>query len=284
MKASPLLALASAVLLVAGCKKQTSLSAGRNYNGANPATEGSLLMRQVVHYASGNDSLEIDYQYDAALRITTQAFSGLPNAPAYTYQYHRDDQERIIQTVIIQGDGSGELNVHYTDATSGKVAYALRLDETTTGTYSDSESYAYNAQGYVQKIAVWAASTGRSFPGSYDSFTYDAAGNLAQYLIYDSTGPGLYALNIGYRFQHDSAINPLFSYDDARLADEWIITSPNNVTQQTNTYGSPPVMPGNDVIQTWQYRSDKKPASCSIGGSAISLGSSPVQIATYYYQ
>jgi hypothetical protein len=279
MEARLVIGLGISLLLFASCKKQTA-GGGRNYNAANPATEGALL----TSLLDANDSVLVTYQYDDAKRMTVQTLTGNANLPTLTYFYHRDAQERITQIVNTAGNTLGELNVHYVDASSGMVAYTQLVNQLSTGLYTDSETYTYNAQNYVEKISIWTPGSGKTYPDSYDSFTYDPAGNLKQYMIYDSAGPKQYYLNLEYQFEYDSAINPLFSYDDARLSVEWVITSPNNVTKQTNIYGNPPLMASDYITYFWQYRPDNKPASETELGSEAIPGTPPGSERIYSYQ
>jgi hypothetical protein len=281
MEARLVICLAVFLPFFVSCRKQTS-RAGRSYTAGNPATEGSLLVKKVDAWTNGaNDSTT--YGYDAARRLIAEHEVGIGLYPD-DILYYRDDQERITKWTSAANGDSGVTDVYYSDANSGKVAYTLLTGESSGGPLFDSAVYVYNQQNYPVRISDFISNT-QPYPSDYDSFTYDGAGNLSQYLIYDSSGPGVYKLNIGYQFQYDNKINPLFSYDDARLVFEWDIAfSPNNLVKQTNIYGNPPQRPSDDVTLTWHYRSDQKPGSSAEAGSAISITGAPVVYSTYYYQ
>jgi hypothetical protein len=281
MEARLVICLAVFLLWSISCRKQTS-GAGRNYTSGNPATEGSLLVKVVQAWTNGANDSTI-YEYDAGRRLIAEHEMGIGPYPN-DILYYRDGQERITKWTSAANGDSGVTSVYYVDASSGKVAYTLLTGGSSGGPFSDSAVYVYNQQSYPVRISDFYSTT-QPYPSDYDSFTYDAAGNLSQYLIYDSSGPGAYDLNIGYQFQYDNKINPLFSYDDARLVFEWDIAfSPNNLVKQTNIYGNPPQRPSDDVTLTWYYRSDQKPDSSAEAGSAISLTGAPVVYSTYYYQ
>jgi hypothetical protein len=283
MEARLVIWIAVLLLLPGSCRKHTA-GVGRNYTTGNPATEGSLLVKKVDAWTNGAIDSTI-YVYDAARKLIAEHETGIRTFPDdIDILFYRDDQERITKWATVENEDSGITAVYYVDATSGKVAYTVLTGVNAGGSLFDSAVYTYNQQNYPVRISEFISSS-QPYPSDYDSFTYDAAGNLSQYLIYDSSAINQYHLNIAYQFQYDNKINPLFSYDDARLVFEWSTAfSPNNLVKQTNIYGNPPQRPSDDVTLTWYYRSDKKPDSSAEGGTAISITGAPVVYSTYYYQ
>jgi hypothetical protein len=272
------------LVFVAGisCKKQDSASGagGRTDSAGISPILGALLVRQLDAWVSGDSTVTV-YAYNTARLLVVEHVTG---ANPFDRYYNRDGLGRITQRVWVQEGDSDIRNVVYADSSSGKIAYTLENSGSGASAYRDSEVYVYGAVDRPVRIAIYAAS-GTPAYNAYDSCTYDAAGNLAQFFYYESTNGGPFSLNIGYGFQYDNAINPLFSYDDARLTDEWgLSSSPNNLLIQTNHYGDPPVLPSDDVVEIYVYRSDKKPAAATRGGTALSTNGSIVLNSTFYYQ
>ena len=294
MRASFILSLFLVLVFGVSCKKQHSASGvgGRIDSAGVSPIEGALLVRQVDAWVSGDTSVTV-YQYDGAKLLIAEHVTG---ANPYDRYYKRDGLGRIVQRVWgIAGD-SDIRNVVYADASSGRIAYTREISGSGSSAYRDSEAYVYGGNDKPMRIGIYVMPAA-AFVG-YDSLTYDGAGNLAQLLYYEggagsggsgggeaSGGEEPFTLNIGYDFQYDNAINPLFSYDDARLTDEWYLSaSPNNYLIQTNHYGDPPLRPSDDVVATYIYRSDKKPATAARGGTALSSNGTIVLNTTFYYQ
>ena len=234
-------------------------------------------MKQVDAWVNGDTSVTV-YQYNAARLLIAEHVTG---ANPYDRYYSRDGLGRIVQSVWVDEGDSDIRNVRYADASSGRVVYTQEISGSGPSAYRDSEVYVYGANDKPMRIGIYVMPAA-AFAG-YDSLTYDGSGNLAQFLFYTREEP--LTLNIGYDFQYDNAINPLFSYDDARLTDEWYLSaSPNNYRIQTNHYGDPPLRPSDDVVATYVYRSDKKPATATRGGTAMSSNGSIVLNTTFYYQ
>jgi hypothetical protein len=264
------------ILLLQSCKKTNTGAGVRSFTGPNPATEGALLIKEVSRYPDG-DSLVITYQYDAAPRLIAMLKSGIDG---YNTYYDRDSKERITQRIIIQNSIADTLDVFYASPTSGVVSYTIDRSGTA---YRDSAVYAYNQDHYPLSIAFYPLTVLPVQLGSIDSISYDANGNVTEFRLFTPGTGGPFSLNLGYDFQYDSDINPLYSYDDCRIVDEGAaIISPNNQVKQTNQYGDPPLMPSDYVTLTYQYRPDKKPSSAATGGTADNPGSVPVT--TFYYQ
>jgi hypothetical protein len=272
------LAILLILVLLLSCKKTTTTGTStgtRSFTATNPATEGALLTKEVDQFPDG-DSLVITCKYDAALRLTAMLKTGFLGDTTY---YTRDDQERITR-MIANLDGISDTSyVFYTSPASGIVSYTRGH----FGAVQDSEVYNYNQDHYPLSIAFYPLTVLPVQLGSIDSITYDANGNVTEFRLFTPGTGGQFSLNLGYDFQYDNDINPLYSYDDCRIADEGAaIISPNNQVKQTNQYGDPPLMAGDYVTWTYQYRPDKKPSSAATGGTADNPGSVPV--ITYHYQ
>lgn len=265
------------VLLLLSCKKTTggAGTGARSFTAPNPATEGALLIKEVDRFPDG-DSLIITYQYDAALRLTAMIKTG---SPGYNTYYTRDDQERITRMITTQAGISDTIDVYYASPASDVVNYTLGH----FGAAQDSEVYQYNQDHYPLSIAFYPLTVLPVQLGSVDSISYDASGNVTEFRLCTPGAGGQFSLNLGYDFQYDNDINPLYSYDDCRIVDEGAaIISPNNQLKQTNQYGDPPLMPSDYITLTYQYRPDKKPSTAATGGTADNPDEVPV--ITYYYQ
>jgi hypothetical protein len=264
------------ILLLQSCKKTTTGAGVRSFTGPNPATEGALLIKEVSVYPDG-DSLVITYQYDAAFGLTAILKSGING---YNTYYDRDSKERIVKRMITQNGVADTLYVFYANPSSEVVSYTI---DQSGPTFRDSAVYSYNQDHYPLSIAFYPLTVLPVQLGSIDSISYDANGNVTEFRLFTPGTGGQFSLNLGYDFQYDSDINPLYSYDDCRIVDEGAaIISPNNQVKQTNQYGDPPLLPSNYVTWTYQYRPDKKPSSAATGGTADNPGSVPVT--TFYYQ
>jgi hypothetical protein len=258
------------------CNKNITRSGIRSFTGPNPATEGSLLLKQVTLFPDG-DTLVVSYDYDAAKQLTAMHKTGF--LPYDTY-YERDAMERITRRIVIQDTATDTLDVSYASPTLGIVGYTL---ERTADGFRDSAAYTYNPNHYAVSIAIYSLTVLPAQLGSVDSISYDANGNVTAFRTFMPGTGGQFSLNLGYEFQSDNDVNPLYSPDDCRIADEGaVIISPNNQLKQTNQYGDPPLLPGNYVTWTYQYRSDRKPSTSTPGGTAISPGAGG--ITTYIYQ
>lgn len=279
MRASFVLSLSLAFALGVSCKKQTSAggAGGRTDPAGISPIPGALLVKQVDAWVNGDTTVTV-YQYDAARLLIAEHVTG---ANPFDRYYNRDGLGRIVQRVWVEEGDSDIRNVVYADASSGKIAYTLEISGSGSSAYRDSEVYVYGGNDKPVRVGIFPVPA--SAYAQYDSFAYDAAGNLTQLLYYEGGNP--FVLNIGYDFEYDNGINPLFSYDDARLTDEWgLSASPNNVLIQTNQYGDPPLRPSDDVIETYVYRSDKKPATATRGGTALSTNGAIVLNTIFYYQ
>ena len=265
------------VLPLLSCKK-TATGAGsgaRSFTAPNPATEGALLVKEVDQYPDG-DSLVVTYQYDAALRLTAMLKTGFLGDTTY---YTRDGKERVTRMITTQNGIPDTIDVFYSSPTLGVVSYTRGH----FGAVQDSEVYQYNQNHYPLSIAFYLLTVLPVQLGSVDSISYDGNGNVTEFRLFTPGTGGQFSLNLGYDFQYDNDINPLYSYDDCRIVDEGAaIISPNNQVKQTNQYGDPPLMPGDYVTSTYQYRPDKKPSSAATGGTADNPNEVPV--ITYYYQ
>jgi hypothetical protein len=281
MRVSIVLSLALAFAFAASCKKQHSAggASGRIDSAGTSPILGVLLVKQVDAWVNGDTVVSV-YDYNAARLLVAEHVTG---ANPFDRYYNRDDAGRIVQRVWVADGDSDSRNVVYADASSGKIAYTLEISGSGSSTYRDSEVYVYSRNDRPNKIGIYVMPA--AVYAGYDSLTYDAAGNLSQFLVFGVGSDGLFVLNIGYHFQYDNEINPLFSYDDARLTDEWgLSASPNNLLTQTNQYGDPPLRPSDDVVATYLYRSDKKPATATRGGTALSASGTIVLNTTFYYQ
>jgi hypothetical protein len=279
MRASFVLSLFLVLVFGVSCKKQHSASGvgGRIDSAGVSPILGALLVRQVDAWVGGETSVTV-YQYNGARLLIAEHVTG---ANPYDRYYNRDGLGRIAQRVWVIAGDSDIRNVVYADGSSGKVAYTQEISGSGPSAYRDSEAYVYGGDDRPIRIGIYVMPAA-AYVG-YDSLTYNATGNLAQFLYYEGGNP--FTLNIGYDFQYDNAINPLFSYDDARLTDEWyLFASPNNYLIQTNHYGDPPLRPSDDVVATYVYRSDKKPATATRGGTALSSNGTIVLNTTFYYQ
>jgi hypothetical protein len=269
---------ATTFLLLTSCKKESVSSAVRSFTAPNPATEGSLLVRQVDNWGVG-DSTVTSFQYDMSRRLTAVHSTG--TLPYDTY-YYRDNQDRIIESINVESNDSDIVKLSYASPTLGIISYAI---EQSGPAFWDSAVYTYNQDHYPVSIATYIITATPAQFGGVDSFYYDATGNLTQLQSFTSNGNGQLSLNIGYDFEYDNDINPLFSTDDSRLPVEWYLSaSPNNLLKQTNHYGNPPLRPDDEVTVTYQYRPDKKPSISARGGTALSTNGNPVVQSTYYYQ
>jgi hypothetical protein len=278
MKKCLSISLASTFLLLTSCKKESIDSNVRSFTASNPATEGALLIRQVDNWGGG-DSTVTSFQYNSDRRLTAVHSTGI--LPYDTY-YYRDNQGRIIESINIEDNDSDIIHVSYASPSLGIISYAI---EQSGPAFRDSSIYAYNQDHYPISITTYIISATPAQFGGIDSFSYDASGNLTQLQSFTSNGNGQLSLNIGYDFEYDNDINPLFSFDDSRLPVEWYTSvSSNNLLKQTNHYGNPPLRPDDDVTITYQYRPDKKPSTSARGGTALSTNGNPVVQSTYYYQ
>lgn len=265
------------LFLLSSCGKTTTGSGTgvRSFTAPNPATEGALLIRQVDNWGGG-DSVVTTFQYDSGRLLTAIHSTG--TLPYDTY-YYRDNQGRITESLDIQENDSDIVQVWYASTSSGIISYTI---EQSGPTFRDSAVYTYNQDHYPISIASYTTAPVQ-FSG-IDSFSWETGGNLTRLQSFIPAANGQLSLNIGYDFTYDNDINPLFSYDDSRLPVEWYTSaSPNNLLVQTNHYGTT-LLPDNNVTVTYQYRSDKKPASSARGGTAISVNGNPVVQTTYYYQ
>lgn len=277
------IALISLFLPLLACKKKSLAGAvTRSFTAPNPATEGSLLTKEVDRFPDG-DSLVITYEYDAADRLTAMRKTG---SLGYDTYYYRDGQERITRTIVTQNNVADTLDnvadtldVWYADPVLGIVGHTIEHN----GAPFDSAVYAYNQFHYTVCIAHYLLTALPAQLGSADSVSYDPNGNVTAFRTFMPGAGGQFSLNLGYEFQYDNETNPLYSYDDCRMDTEGAgIISPNNQLKQTNQYGDPPAMPDNYVTLTYQYRPDKKPQSATTGGTAVTADEVPV--ITYYYQ
>jgi hypothetical protein len=269
--------LLTPILPLLSCKKTGGPGTGaRSFTAPNPATQGALLTEEVDRFPDG-DSLVITYQYDAARRLIAMLKTGFSGNNTF---YTRDDEERITRMITTQDSISDTIDVFYASPTLGVVSYTLGH----FGEVQDSEVYHYNQDHYTTSIAFYSLTVLPAQFGGLDSITYDANGNVAQFQTGTPEPGGQFSLNLGYDFQYDNDINPLYSYDDCRMVnEEAAIISPNNQMKQTNHYGgNPPPLPSDYVTYTYRYRSDKKPSSAATGGTAASANEVPVT--TYYYQ
>jgi hypothetical protein len=200
----------------------------------------------------------------------------------YDRYYYRDSQGRITESINIEANDSDIVKLWYASPSLGMIDYAI---EQSGPSFRDSAVYTYNQDRYAVSIATYIISATPVQFGGIDSFTYDAMGNLTQLQSFTSDGNGQLSLNIGYDFEYDIDINPLFSSDDSRLPVEWYTSaSPNNLLKQINHYGNPPLRPDDDVTVTYQYRPDKKPSTSARGGTALSTNGAAVVQSNYYYQ
>jgi hypothetical protein len=279
MRATFVLSISLALVLGVSCRKQYSDggAGGRTDAAGTSPIQGVLLVKQVDAWVNGDSTVTV-YQYDAARLLIAEHVVG---ANAFDRYYFRDGIGRIVESLWVDEGDSDIRNVVYADASSGKIAYTREISGSGTSAYLDSEAYVYGENGKPGRVDIFPLPAIAN--AQYDSFTYDAAGNLVQFLFYEGGTP--FVLNLGYDFEYDNDINPLFSYDDARLTDEWYsCSSPNNNLIQTNHYGDPPLMSSDNVVQTYTYRSDKKPATSTRGGTALSSNGATVLNTTFYYQ
>lgn len=263
-------------VLALACKKTGTGTGGRVFNGPNPATEGDLLIKEVSLFPDGDSSV-VGLQYDAAKRLTAMPIAGfLP----YTRYFYRDAGERIVSEIVTSGTAADTFDVHYTSTDSDLVSYTIHH---AGPALRDSAVYTYNQAHYTISIALYSLTVSPAQLSSVDSLSYDANGNIVQSRTFQPGPGGQLSLNLGYEYEYDTEINPLYSPDDCRIPDEGAaILSPNNILKQTNHYGDPPVLPSDYVTMTYQYRTDQKPSSSATGGTAIGPGSAPMT--TYYYQ
>ena len=259
------------VLPLLSCKKTTTGTGARSFTTPNPATEGALLVKEVDRFPDG-DSLVVAYEYDAARRLTAMHKTG---SLGYDTYYSRDNRERITRMIITQGGIPDTIDVFYASPTLGVVSYTLGHFNTS----QDSEVYHYNQDHYTTSIAIYSLTVLPAQLGSIDSISYDANENVTEFRLFTPGAGGQFSLNLGYDFQYDNDINPLYSYDDCRIVDEGAaIISPNNQLKQTNQYGDPPLIPSDYVTLTYQYRPDKKPSSAATGGTADNPDEVPLSI------
>jgi hypothetical protein len=192
------------VLLLLSCKKNTggAGTGARSFTAPNPATEGALLIKEVDRFPDG-DSLIITYQYDAALRLTAMIKTG---SPGYNTYYTRDDQERITRMITTQDGFSDTIDVFYASPASDVVNYTLGH----FGAAQDSEVYQYNQDHYPLSIAFYPLTVLPVQLGSVDSISYDAGGNVTEFRLFTPGAGGQFSLNLGYDFQYDNDINPLY--------------------------------------------------------------------------
>jgi hypothetical protein len=125
--------------------------------------------------------------------------------------YNRDSLQRITDIISVNGADSSILRVWYADASSGKVAYTKARSTNQGAAYQDSSVYAYNSKGQVTRITLYNLSQAPYLIDDYYSYAYDEKGNLKQLQRYLPDGSGNFVMNLGFDFEYDDKINPLFS-------------------------------------------------------------------------
>ncbi|HYK46616.1 MAG TPA: hypothetical protein VEV83_15675 [Parafilimonas sp.] len=230
---------------------------------------------QFISVNGSNDSTTYNYSFDEQGYLVKQQV--LANTPVLypVWEYTRDEQKRIIK---ITRFGSGDtliLNVNY--ANGNEVSYAVEYSSKDPSKITDSMTYEY-ADGKVQRLDVYLSPTASSEQATY-YFTYEyAASNLSKVHSF-WLNDGTYSESLGFDFEYDDKVNPLFSPDDIfmgmGIGGGASYISANNVTRQTNHYG----VYDDYVTYDFTYDSDNRPVSVTWSGPGIAT-----MYGYYFYQ
>jgi hypothetical protein len=275
----------SCVLLNAGCQK--SLTAGNTSNGTSGidstiiAGNGTQLVRLVTDWSLGSapstDSSVEQFTYDTAGHVTLSSL-GIWGEVAY----YRDNNERIIKLGTPQTSYSADsffTYVQYQSETSTQVLFTVFQNNGSSPQERDSTAFIYS-NGRVSQTYLYANVAGLTSLARYQTYSYDANGNLTQLYTYYPNG----ILDVGSDFTYDSKTNPLYYANDASLLNAWGNNcTPNNVVKQVNHYGNPTQKPDGHFTYAYTYNAKGLPATCQQSVSPLAQGQE-TSLAFYYYQ
>jgi hypothetical protein len=266
-----ILIIASCSIIIVSCKKDT---------GTVPEVESSnqklIKLTKTSYLASGPYSEYLNFEYNSAGKIIAEG----------NKKYLRDDKQRIIQVhqfTTQQIADEYTLQVHYSDATSGKVSYTnhIRTDMPLKAP-TDSIAYIHDAKGRLTKLMHYYLNylTAGAPPAlvQYHTIEYDNNGNILSLNRYAIPNTGTLVHCEEYIFdRYDSKTNPMHTEDEVRLLElNWGGTfnvSLNNSMLANNSKRS--FINVNDIYgKVYDYRADGRPRSCNVllnGADAFTL-------------
>lgn len=263
-----LLLLTCLLLVLAACQRDNSFL-GR-------VTDSGLLVKQVDKV--GNDSTVTVFIYNPDNQLIEERSvsnvtngSGVVETKSFFARYIRNEAGNI--TEIISNGFLGDL--------STSIDTTFHVQYTTQGQVRMIDStieYIYNIAGQVIKTNYFNHA-GDPEPAVFGTWAYSPSGNLTQVYFFKRENNGSYGFNIGYNFQYDTKVNPLYDDDKVLLPFKWgLAVSPNNVIQQTTIYPGPASSDQNTI--SYEYKSTGVPATAVFNSTAVQ----GTKYITYYYQ
>jgi hypothetical protein len=243
-------------------------------NGNIDSAINKLLIKTVAYYNLNNDSIVTNYQYNAKGNLIK--LSNNDGSVTGEIDYLRDDKERIVKIENTASSGVSLITeVHYTNSTTGNVAYSVTYDTSNINKRIDSTVYKYenNRLSKTTIYTPWANTMSASY---YYNLSYDAKGNIIQVRGFTINSDGTSSFNIGYDYLYDTYLNPFYSHDDIRNIYNWGNGSPNNITKLIHHYNT---TNSNDDYVNSEYQYDEKGRPVKVAWS----GPFTVTNTMYYY-
>jgi hypothetical protein len=238
-------------------------SCSKSVNNKDENTGSSVV--QFISVNKENDSLTTNYMFDNGYLL--KEWTDASNYPAAypEIEYTRDEQKRVIKKTAFGLYDTTITDVYYTS--DNEVAYAIDHSAKDASTVIDSITYDY-ANGKVKRVNIFSPGTAiLTQPMYYYTFEY-VNSNISNVVVFSLNDDGTYSNNFGYDFEYDNKVNPIFISDDINILYHPNYASSNNITKQTNHYGSAPI--DDYVIYEYIYGSDDKPISVNWSGPSIS--------------
>lgn len=285
-----------AMLLTAGCQRNVPAT---NPHGTAGDTTGTLLDKTIMitHNQGTLDSVVTQFTYNSSNKLTSvsqfrnmyDSSTGTTFPDFYFSGFTRDGLGRI--TTFYTNPADTAAGTHYTFVNSTSFLVAYEIANSYNNQY-DSNAYHHNSQGLVTSIENYHVDSGIAAKKGYQLFTYGANNNITEIKVYgfsDGAGEHPEDLAFTYTYQYDNNPNPLFTGDD--IMPQWLWADPykmhNNPTlvSQASNALNPPNPLTTTSTQSYTYRTDGMPLTCSITTS-INQGSGPhpQSKTTYFYK
>ena len=236
-----------------------------------PTGDPPVIQKKFVKFSTYSlpDSLVVfqkEYAYDANNKLksitTTERFQQ-PNGSIRTQvglrSFFRDNQGRVIRISTGPDSSIFSMDFNYPSLISLKPQSAVSTR--TRGGLTrliDSVAISYNSTGQVNKtVRFMMLNTGKLETSSYETYTYDALGNLSSKQQYsDSAGNRQFRVVISYTWQYDNKKNPLYFDEIPYFFNDGIFAytaSVNNVLRQVNNYV---IFPSDELNFVFEYDSN----------------------------
>lgn len=190
-----------------------------------------------------------------------------------TQIFFRDVNGRVTRFTATSDQGLLEYRFNYTG--SGQIQSLVSSLPAAGNMMIDSVVYSYSSTNKVTRMDFYQkdpVNPSLLLLQAYETYTWDAGGNLETRKTYNGDPVSGFILGITYSYAYDTKPNPLYheTLKIPFLPYEWLFHSPHNFREQQNDYSSPFVQ-DDGLMYNLEYNADGMPVSWKKTNDTLSV-------------